>query len=297
MTDPVARPRLWRHARGSLRLDTTVVMAVLNVTPDSFHDGGSLTRGRAVDTGRVRDRAAAAIEAGASLLDIGGESTRPGAEPVDAAEERARVVPAIEAVASLGVPISIDTRRASVALAALEAGAAIVNDVSGLQDPEMASVVARLQAGVAIGHLRGEPETMQANIGFSSLLREVADELGRAMARAERAGVSKGHVVVDPGVGFGKTARQSAALVASGRTLQERLGVPVMIGASRKSFIGAVVPSTSEERLPGSLAAAVLAVLHGAAIVRVHDVAQTVQALAVAREIEDAYAEASGEGM
>ena len=292
MTDPVARSRLWHHVRGSLRLDAPVVMAVLNVTPDSFHDGGSLTRGRDVDLDRVRARAEAAVEAGAGLLDIGGESTRPGADPVDVDEERARVVPAIEAVASLGVPISVDTRRAAVAEAALEAGAVIVNDVSGLQDPQMIPVIARFRAGVAIGHLRGEPKTMQADIGFENLLREVSDELGAAMRRAERGSVPRGHIVVDPGIGFGKRPRQSAALVACGATLQARLGVPVMIGASRKSFIGAVVSSPTQARLPGSLVAAVLAVHHGAAVVRVHDVAETVQALAVAREIEAAYAEA-----
>ena len=149
--------------------------------------------------------------------------------------------------------------------------------------------------GVAIGHLRGEPKTMQASISFGDLVQEVSDELEAAMVRAEGGGVSRGHMVVDPGIGFGKRARQSAALVACGEMLRVRLGVPVMIGASRKSFIGAVVSSPAEARLPGSLVAAVLAVRHGASIVRVHDVAETVQALAVAREIEAAYAEAAGE--
>lgn len=290
MSAPEARARQWRHATGVLRLDRPIVMAVLNVTPDSFHDGGVFSDGRRVDVDRVLSAAKAAVEAGAGLLDVGGESTRPGADPVDADAERARVVPVIAALASLGVPISVDTRRASVAHAALRAGASIVNDVSGLEDPQMAAVVARAGAGVAIGHLRGTPKTMQRAIRFDDLLAEVAGELEAALRRANESGVSPGHVVVDPGVGFGKTAEQSAGLVASGAWLERRLSVPVMIGASRKSFIGAVVPSESDQRLPGSLAAAVLAVQHGASIVRVHDVAETSQALAVAAAIERLYA-------
>jgi dihydropteroate synthase len=296
MTAPEACSRQWRHATGSLRLDAPVVMAVLNVTPDSFHDGGTFTGGGGVDVEKVRRAAVAAIEAGAGLLDVGGESTRPGAEPVDAEAERARVVPVVEALASLTVPISIDTRRASVAHAALQAGASIVNDVSGLEDPEMAAVVAAAGAGLAVGHLRGTPKTMQRSIRFDDMLADVADELGESVRRAVHAGVSEGQVVVDPGVGFGKTAEQSAGLVASGRWLERQLSLPVMIGASRKSFIGAVVPSTPQQRLPGSLAAAVVAARHGASILRVHDVAETVQALAVAEAIEEAFTTIAGEG-
>ncbi len=265
-------------------------MAVLNVTPDSFHDGGRLT-----DLEGVRVAAQRALDAGAKVLDVGGESTRPGAEEVDVDEELRRVVPAIRVVAELGLPVSVDTRRAAVARAALEAGAAIVNDVSGLADPDMVSVVAGRNAGLVIGHLRGVPETMQAAITFSDLVSEIAGELSRSIEHATAAGVSTEQIVVDPGVGFGKTAEQSAALVAASAVLQARLGVPVMIGASRKSFIGAVVPSTPAQRLPGSLAAAVLAVRHGAAVVRVHDVSETVQALAVASAIEQAFSDAVGE--
>lgn len=296
MSAPEAHARRWHHATGSLRLDRPVVMAVLNVTPDSFHDGGAFSDGTRVDVEKVRAAAQAALDAGAGILDVGGESTRPGAEPVDADAERARVLPVVEALASLGAPISIDTRRASVAHAALQAGASIVNDVSGLEDPEMAAVVAQANAGVAIGHLRGTPKTMQHAIRFEDLLVEVAGELEAAMQRVIEAGVSQGQVVVDPGVGFGKTAEQSAGLVASGAWIERRLSVPVMIGASRKSFIGAVVPSTSDQRLPGSLAAAVVAVQHGASIVRVHDVAETTQALAVAAAIGTAYAGLEREG-
>lgn len=291
MPDSDARPRVWEHARGSLRLHEPVVMAVLNATPDSFHDGGALSSGASIDPQRVRASAQAAIDAGAGLLDVGGESTRPGADPVDAQEECARVVPAIRAIADLGVPISIDTRRARVAELALEAGAAIVNDVSGLADPDMAAVVARHGAGLAIGHMRGQPKTMQARIVFADLLEDIASELEAAIGQAHEAGVSLGQVVVDPGVGFGKTAEQSAALVASSAWFEARLGVPVMIGASRKSFIGAIVPSEPAQRLPGSLAAAVIAARRGAALIRVHDVAQTQQALAVAAAIDAAWAQ------
>lgn len=295
MSDDDARPRVWQHARGSLALRDPVIMAVLNVTPDSFHDGGTLASDQGVQPERVRARAQAAIEAGAGLLDVGGESTRPGAEPVDAARECARVVPAIRAIADLGVPVSIDTRRASVAVAALEAGAVIINDVSGLADPEMASVAARTGAGLAVGHLRGQPKTMQQGIAFADLLEDVAAELAASMQRAEADGVSLGQVVVDPGIGFGKTAEQSAALVASSRWLEARLKVPVMIGASRKSFIGAFAPSEPAQRLPGSVAAAVVAARHGAALIRVHDVEETAQALAVANAIESAIGRATGE--
>lgn len=276
-----------------MQLEPSVVMAVLNVTPDSFHDGGSLSCAGRVDPGRVHAAASAAVGSGARLLDVGGESTRPGAKPVDADEERARVVPAIRAIVELGVPISVDTRRASVAQAALEAGAVIVNDVSGLQDPAMAEVVARWGAGLAIGHLRGQPETMQASIAFADLLAEVSEELSESIRRAEAAGLSLEQIVVDPGIGFGKTAAQSTALVASSRTLERSLGVAVMIGASRKSFIGALFPSPPEDRLPGSLAAAIVAVQHGASVIRVHDVAETVQALKVSAAVEQAVSSAN----
>ncbi|MCR9164832.1 MAG: dihydropteroate synthase [Nannocystaceae bacterium] len=295
MSAPQVRAPRWHHATGSLRLQPARVMAVLNVTPDSFHDGGAFTDGGGVDVPKVRAAAVAAIDAGAAILDVGGESTRPGADPIDARTERTRVVPAVEALAELGVPVSVDTRRASVAEAALGAGASIVNDVSGLQDPQMAAVVAQANAGLVIGHLRGDPRTMQRAIAFEDLLAEVATELEASMGRAAEAGVGAEHIVIDPGVGFGKTPEQSAGLVAASAWLQRRLSVPVMIGASRKSFIGAVVPSDTKDRLPGSIAAAVVAVQHGAAVVRVHDVAPTTQALAVADAIARAYRDLAGE--
>ncbi len=284
----------WQHAGGTIALTPPVVMAVLNVTPDSFHDGGALYRGGAIDVEAVRASAQSAVEAGARLLDVGGESTRPGADPVAPSDEKNRVLAAIEAIVELGVPISCDTRRASVADAAMRAGAVIINDVSGLADPDMAAVVAEHGAGIAIGHLRGVPKTMQAGIAFSDLLADIGRELRVGVDAAVAAGVHLEQVVVDPGIGFGKSAQQSAALVGASAAMRAATGCPVMIGASRKSFIGALCEGGTQTRLPGSLAAAVVAVQRGASIVRVHDVVETVQALTVAAAIEAAAAEQGG---
>ncbi len=287
----------WRHALGSLSLSRARVMAIVNVTPDSFFDGGQFLgeHDAAADVPAVRSRCRAFVREGAAILDVGGESTRPGARPVEPAAERARVEPVIRALASDpeldGAVVSVDTRRASVARAALAAGAAIINDVSGLADPAMATVAAEAGAGLVIGHLRGVPETMQARISFAALVREVGDELSAAVARALREGVSKDRIMIDPGIGFGKTAAQSAALVVAARALRERVGCPVLIGASRKSFLGAITRRAASERLSGSLAAALLAVQHGASVVRVHDVAATVDALRVASALGAAHAE------
>lgn len=284
---------MWRHAGGTIALDRCRVMAIVNVTPDSFFDGG-----RWIAQSRLRPNASVVIaqcrrwvEQGADLLDVGGESTRPGAERVDEEVELARVLPVIEGLRAepmfASTPISVDTRRAAVARAALAAGATIVNDVSGLADPEMADVVAAAQAGVVISHLRGEPATMQEHIAFDDLLGEVGDELAAAIDRALAAGVEREQIVVDPGVGFGKTAEQSAALVGAAELLARRTGQPVLIGASRKRFLAALTDDKPvEQRLLGSVAAAVVAACHGASVVRVHDVAETVEALRVQAGIE-----------
>lgn len=268
-------------------------MAIVNVTPDSFFDGG-----RWIAQSRLRPNASVVIaqcrrwvEQGADLLDVGGESTRPGAEPVGEDVELARVLPVIEGLradpAFASTPISIDTRRASVARAALTAGATIVNDVSGLADPELASVVAEARAGLVISHLRGEPATMQEHIAFEDLLAEVGDELAAALDRAVAAGVQPEQIVVDPGIGFGKTAAQSAALVGASQLLMRRTGRPVLIGASRKRFLATLTDGKPvEQRMLGSVVAAVVAACHGAAIVRVHDVAETVEALRIHAAIE-----------
>ncbi|RMG16785.1 MAG: dihydropteroate synthase [Deltaproteobacteria bacterium] len=254
----------------------TWVMGILNVTPDSFSDGG-----RYLDEDAAVARGEALLEEGADLLDIGGESTRPGAAPVEAEEEQRRVVPVVRRLAAHGVPISVDTTKASVARAALDAGAAMVNDVSGLErDPEMAQTVADAGVPVVLMHMRGTPATMQAKASYRDLLEEVMDGLLRAMARARDAGIDEAQIVVDPGIGFAKRAPHTLALLRDLESLAT-LGRPILVGASRKSFIGAVCGAEVGERLPGSLAAAVLAAEHGAHFLRVHDVKETRQALAV----------------
>lgn len=291
----------WVHARGQMRLDVPRVMAVVNLTPDSFFDGGNL-----LPPGRDDPNAAMAVRRclglvhdGADILDLGGESTRPGAEPVPSDIELRRVLPVLQrlvADATLAlVPISIDTRRAVVARAAMAAGAAIINDVSGLADPAMATVAAETGAGLVLGHLRGEPATMQHGIAFTDILAEVAAELSKAVERALRAGVASECIVVDPGIGFGKTAEQSAALVAAALDLAHATGCPVLVGASRKAFLGAITGRAVGERMIASVAAAVVAVEHGASIVRVHDVGPTAEALRVAAAVRRAYGAARAE--
>ncbi|MCH9680341.1 MAG: dihydropteroate synthase [Deltaproteobacteria bacterium] len=286
-------PAAWVHARGELALHRPQVMAIVNVTPDSFFDGGRLHDGTAPLVDATLEHARRCVHAGADLVDVGGESTRPGAEPVDPQRERQRVVPAIEALradpALREVPISIDTRRASVAEAAIAAGASIVNDISGLADPQMAPLCARTGVGLVIGHLRGEPRTMQREVHFSHLLTEVTQELSTRVHQAIEAGVSRASIVVDPGIGFGKTAQHSAALVAASGWLREATGCPVLVGASRKSFLGAITGREAPNRLAGSLAAALVAVDRGASVLRVHDVGDTVQALQVSRSIREAF--------
>lgn len=287
----------WRHARGGLALDRCLVMAIVNVTPDSFFDGGRwiAEAHRRPNASVVLRQCRRWVEQGADILDVGGESTRPGAEPVEVETELARVLPIIEGLQAddelSQVPISIDTRHAEVARAALDAGAAIVNDISGLADPHMAAVVAERGAGLVIGHLRGEPATMQDHVHFEDLFGEVADELARSLARAESAGIGREHIVIDPGVGFGKTTAQSAALVGISTYLRARLQCPVLIGASRKRFLGVLSGDKAvEQRMLASVIAAITAASHGASIVRVHDVAETVEALRVQAGIEAALA-------
>ena len=285
--------RSWRHSRGTLALDRCLVMAVVNVTPDSFFDGGRwiAQARREPNASVVIAQCRRWIEQGADLLDVGGESTRPGAEPVAEDVELGRVLPVIAGLRAdpsfADTPISVDTRHASVAQAALAAGASIVNDISGLADPQMARVVAEAGAGLVISHLRGEPATMQDDIAFVDVIAEVGDELAAALARAEAAGVDRAQILVDPGIGFGKTAAQSSALVGASELLARRTGRPVLIGASRKRFLASMSGAKAvEERMLASVVAAVVAASHGAAVVRVHDVAETVEALRVRAAIE-----------
>jgi dihydropteroate synthase len=266
-----------RHDR-RLPLDRPVVMGILNLTPDSFSDGGQL-----VETEDALAHARRMVADGADLLDVGGESTRPGAAAVPAEQEIARVVPVIRALKDkLTLPISVDTRKAAVAVAALEAGADLVNDVSALADPDMAAVIAAAGAGVVLMHMRGTPATMQQHAVYQDLLGEVSEELAMALERARSAGIPDDAVVLDPGVGFAKTAAQNLELIRRLPELSE-LGRPLLLGVSRKAFIGAILGGVpAAERDAGTAAACVVGLTRGARIFRVHDVRTTRHALDVA---------------
>ncbi len=260
------------------------LMGVLNVTPDSFSDGG-----RFLDPGAAVEQALRLAEEGADLLDVGGESTRPGGAPVPAEEERRRVLPVLERLAARGfaVPVSVDTSKAEVARAAVAAGAALVNDVRGLADPEMARAVAEAGVPVVIMHMRGTPADMQSRASYRDVVAEVKAELAAALARAAAAGVPAGRTILDPGIGFAKTADHSLRLLSRLGDLAA-LGRPLLVGPSRKSFIGHVTGAPVGDRVPGTLAAVAAAVLGGAAFLRVHDVAAARQAARVAAAIRDA---------
>lgn len=251
------------------------IVGVLNLTPDSFSDGGRFVRGGRLDLGAAVAAGEALVEAGAHVLDVGGESTRPGADPVPADEEIRRTAPVIEALAkAVAVPLSIDTRKAAVAGSALDAGARVVNDVSGLRhDPALAALVAAREATLILGHLRGEPATMQRDVAFDDVLAEVAAELGESVACAEAAGVARARLCVDPGIGFGKRLSQNLALLAGVGVLRRRLGLPVLVGPSRKSFLGELTGDAAAERDAATHAACAVAIFAGADAVRVHDVA------------------------
>ena len=256
-----------------------LVMGIVNVTPDSFSDGGSyLEADAAIAHGRDL------LAAGADLLDIGGESTRPGAAAVGAAEEIARVAPVIEALAGDGATVSVDTSKAVVAEAALSAGAGIVNDVTALADPEMASVCAARGPGLILMHMKGTPRTMQDNPVYGDVVVEVREFLAERMRSAIDAGIDEGGIWLDPGIGFGKTVEHNLELIARLDELAD-LGRPIVIGASRKNFIGAITGREVGDRLGGSIATNVLGLVHGADVLRVHDVAETIQAVRVAERI------------
>jgi dihydropteroate synthase len=259
-------------------------MGILNITPDSFSDGGRLDA-----PGAALAHAERLLAEGADVLDVGGESTRPGAAPVSAAVESARVVPVIAELARRhpGLTLSVDTGKAAVAREALDAGAVMVNDVTAGRDPEMLPLVAERGAAVVLMHMRGEPRTMQADTRYADVVAEVhAFLLGRA-AVAGAAGIAPELVLLDPGIGFGKGAGGNLRLLAALRDLAA-LGHPLVVGASRKSFIGTLTGAAVEARLPGSLAAVAGAAGLPRALVRVHDVAATVQFLAVLAAVRSA---------
>jgi len=258
----------------------TQLMGVVNVTPDSFSDGGLyLDPAAAVAHGREL------AEAGAEILDVGGESTRPGAEPVGEDEELRRVVPVIQGLSNSGCRISVDTSKAPVAAAALDAGAEIVNDVTALRgDPEMASLCAERGATVVLMHMLGDPRTMQEDPRYDDVVADVRAFLAERLEAAVAAGVDEGRVWLDPGIGFGKTAAHNMELLRRLGELRE-LGRPLVVGTSRKSFIGKVDGSPADRRLGGTIASSVLAAAAGADVLRVHDVDEMRQALTVATAI------------
>jgi dihydropteroate synthase len=273
------------------------VMGIVNVTPDSFSDGG-----RFLDPSAAVAHGLALVEAGADLLDVGGESTRPGAEPVSIDEERARVLPVVERLAAeAGVPVSVDTSKAAVATAALEAGAVVVNDVTaGLGDPAMLGVVAGAGAGMVVMHLRGEPRTMQHDVHYDDVVAEVTEHLVERRDAALAAGVAADAICVDPGIGFGKHAEHNLDLLARLRDVVARVDVPVLVGASRKTFLGTLLarargasgapaPSARDD---ATLATVMWSIDHGAAVVRVHDVAPAVQCVRLWSVMRDLDAEA-----
>ena len=283
----------WNLARGSVDLPRGAVMGIVNVTPDSFSDGGRWTSDL---SGSVQvDSVVAEVRSWASLgvhvVDVGGESTRPDAVSVPHDEELARVLPVLKALRDLATDaetrpiLSLDTRHGAVAEAGVEAGAEVINDVSGLADPLLVEVAASSGAGLIIGHMRGTPQTMMNAIAFERMFDEVAAELERSLSLAVRAGVREEAVLVDPCVGFGKDARQSAALVAGGSWLEARLGRPVLIGASRKRFLVELPGRPVSKRGLSSVVAALCAVERGAALGREHDVEDTLEALHVRKGI------------
>ncbi len=268
------------------------LMGVLNATPDSFSDGG-----RFLDPGAAVEHALRIAEEGADLLDVGGESTRPGAAPVPAEEELRRVLPIVERLRARAypLPISVDTSKGAVAHAALAAGADLVNDVTGLSDPELARAVADARAPVVLMHTRGTPADMQSRAVYGDVVAEVARELEAVVRRAEAAGVARERIVLDPGLGFAKTAEQTVELLARVAELRS-LGRPLLVGPSRKSFIGKLTGAAAGDRLPGTLAALTACVLAGVELLRVHDVAAARQAATVAASLRDARERASRAG-
>ena len=271
--------------------ERVTVVGVLNATPDSFSDGGRLVNDEgAVDVDAAIAVAARMIEAGAQMIDVGGESTRPGAMETPLRIEIDRTAPLVEALTKrFAVKISIDTRKAAVAEAALSAGAQVVNDVSGLGfDAALAGITAAAGASLIVGHLRGTPETMQQNPHFDDVLGEVAMELGASLAVARTAGILDERLAVDPGIGFGKRLEDNLALLANAGSLGVTLGLPVLVGPSRKQFLGSLTGDPVECRDVATTAACAVAIFAGADAVRVHDVAGAVRAAAIASALRDA---------
>ena len=270
-----ATARSLRCGRFRLALDRPLVAGVVNVTPDSFSDGG-----RFLETGTAVDYAGRLVEEGADIIDVGAESSRPGADAVTPEEELRRLLPVLKGLRDLPVPVSVDTVKPEVMRQALAEGASMVNDINALRAPGALDAVAASDAAVCLMHMQGEPRTMQQSPSYEDVVAEVRAFLAERVAAAEARGIARERIVIDPGFGFGKTVAHNFELLRNLRRIAE-IGLPVMAGWSRKSTLRAVTGRGAGERLAGSLAAALLAVQHGATIVRVHDVAATRDAFAV----------------
>jgi len=281
---PRRQQAVMQCGRFELMLDRPLLMAIVNLTPDSFSDGG-----RHLDPQAAIDAGLAMVEQGADILDLGAESTRPGAATVSPGEEIRRLLPVIEALAGCGVPLSVDTRKPEVMREVLAAGADMINDIAGFATPGAVEAVAASRCGLCVMHMQGEPGTMQQAPAYADVVAEVQDWLRERVAALEAAGVAPARICVDPGIGFGKTVEHNLRLLEA---LDEfaALGQPILVGVSRKSLVGALTGRPVGERLAGSIAAALAAVARGAKIVRAHDVPETRDALRVWQAIEEASA-------
>ncbi len=277
----VCAPRTLPGREPQSRDPAPLVMGIINVTPDSFSDGGDF-----YDAGLAIEHGLGLIDQGAEILDVGGESTRPGAEPVSPEEQIRRVIPVVEALTAAGATVSIDTRHAAVMRAALDVGATIINDVTALTgDPDSLAVVVESRAPVVLMHMKGEPHSMQAAPGYADAPLDVYDYLAQRVEACVAAGISRDRITVDPGIGFGKTVDHNAEILRH-TALFHGLGCPILIGVSRKSFIGVLSRGEpAKERLGGSLAAGLVALSQGAQMLRMHDIAQTRQAVKVWRAV------------
>ncbi len=275
---------------GGHRLDlskSTRVMGVVNLTPDSF-SGDGLFKARFRDEAYILDYTGQLVKDGADIIDIGGESSRPGAKPISIKEECSRVMPAIKVIAKkIKIPISIDTYKPEVAARALINGAGLVNDISGLRNPAMVKLVARYKAAVVIMHMKGKPSNMQKKPVYRSLIFEIMEFLENRVANAVSNGITRDKIIIDPGIGFGKTLRDNLEILKNLQSIQT-LGRPILVGPSRKSFIGKILHSDPQDRMAGTLSACVLAAKNGARILRAHDVKEVKQALKILDAVSDA---------
>ena len=277
---PLTPHAVLKLGRFSLTLERPLIMGIVNVTPDSFSDGG-----RFFGTQQALEHARMLVEEGADILDIGGESSRPGAEQVGLDEELRRVMPVLEQFGQMPVPISVDTGKPEVMRRAIAAGAAMVNDINALREPGALEAVAQSQAAVCLMHMQGGPRTMQQDPHYEDVVAEVTAFLAQRVEAAQRAGIARERIVIDPGFGFGKNTGHNLGMLRGLRSIAG-LGLPVLVGLSRKSLFGKITGKPVADRVSASVAAALLAVERGAAMVRVHDVAATRDALLVLNAIE-----------